>query len=485
MSPPSTAAAAPSRRRIAASSWRLPCLVLLLAITLPAVTTLNLHENPLDDPLGMPAFDLDLFASAVTADQIKSVPKDEILVSPSGISFYCPRPAYDPASPHTPATAATSDPRTQEQVIADAMRLLKPLAKQPCLSIEQGWWRYDYCHERRVSQIHEFGEKVPPAKYVLGQYARGEDKPELHVKAGKRYVSVRYRGGDVCDETGRPRTVEIQYHCSESATTDRLSLVQETALCNYHVTLFSPRLCADPAMAKPKSSLVHTQSCHLVVDNKESIGIWAREPRAYLQHMKLGVLGADAFLPRSVLLPPRGSSLDRAKARVKASAAAAAAGAVDTPPGLTPRKLTGERGEGTKRMGAPATTSADAQESTSPPAAKHKRVVKGGEEQPPALSDMLVEIAESLIRKYKDQSSEPDKRKVPAAVAQGEDEAPQLYIVTEDGVVPLDSWKGDEDREEGAEAAGDGVGVTGKDSEGEDVDGLEPESPLLFGEVPI
>lgn len=70
----------------------------------------------------------------------------------------------------------------------------------------------------------------------------GEDEDELEQK---RYLVQRWEGGTICDMTGKPRVVEVQFHCS-TVGTDHIALLRETALCEYLLVIHTPRLCSEP-----------------------------------------------------------------------------------------------------------------------------------------------------------------------------------------------------------------------------------------------
>lgn len=61
----------------------------------------------------------------------------------------------------------------------------------------------------------------------------------------KRYLVQRWDGGTICDMTGKPRSVEVQYHCSTIAT-DHIALLRETSICEYLVVIHTPSLCSEP-----------------------------------------------------------------------------------------------------------------------------------------------------------------------------------------------------------------------------------------------
>ncbi|MBW0540571.1 hypothetical protein O181_080286 [Austropuccinia psidii MF-1] len=61
----------------------------------------------------------------------------------------------------------------------------------------------------------------------------------------KKYLVQRWEGGTICDMTGKPRAVEVQFHCSTIAT-DHIALLRETSICEYLLVIHTPRLCSEP-----------------------------------------------------------------------------------------------------------------------------------------------------------------------------------------------------------------------------------------------
>ncbi|KNZ46733.1 hypothetical protein VP01_6g10 [Puccinia sorghi] len=61
----------------------------------------------------------------------------------------------------------------------------------------------------------------------------------------KRYLVQRWDGGSICDMTGKPRSVEVQFHCSTLGS-DHIALLRETSICEYLLVIHTPRLCSEP-----------------------------------------------------------------------------------------------------------------------------------------------------------------------------------------------------------------------------------------------
>ena len=81
-----------------------------------------------------------------------------------------------------------------------------------------------------------------------------------------RYLTQRWTNGTMCDMNHQPRTVEVQFHCSNrKPLEDRIVMFKETTICNYVLVIETPRLCADPAFGSEKEEAPLPIQCHSVV----------------------------------------------------------------------------------------------------------------------------------------------------------------------------------------------------------------------------
>ncbi|KAK5657197.1 hypothetical protein OQA88_3255 [Cercophora sp. LCS_1] len=195
-----------------------------------------------------------------------------------------------------------------------------------CLYFMSGWWSYSFCYGKDIVQFHALPNGAnggPPVRdpasheYVLGtvrpKKTKGVQKQtdvaqdaegagadskavappntELQVKGDQRYLVQRMDGGTICDLTGRPRTIEVQYHCSPGASRDRIGWVKEVTTCTYLMVVHTPRLCNDVAFLPPKETRAHPITCRAIVSDDDELDklIWIRTLEA---KEKLGVNSA-------------------------------------------------------------------------------------------------------------------------------------------------------------------------------------------------
>lgn len=185
-----------------------------------------------------------------------------------------------------PSDAASH--RTQEEQVDDdqtparTWSLLQPLSGT-CLYHRQGWFTYSYCHNKDIRQFKELAQpqaRLPAGtyspeedpeweSYTLGRAPRSSEEPgvdltvaernaeatnlELAKNAGSRYLVQRWGDGTICDKTGKPREIEVQFHCS-MVMTDHILFVKETKTCSYVLVIHTPRLCGEPGFRSTRDA---------------------------------------------------------------------------------------------------------------------------------------------------------------------------------------------------------------------------------------
>lgn len=176
---------------------------------------------------------------------------------------------------------------------ARSWSLLQPLSGT-CLYHHQGWFTYSYCHNDEIRQFKEMAPTQPRfagtykpeedpewESYTLGRAPRSPEPGadltvaeqsaqaanlELARSAGSRYLVQKWTDGTICDKTGNPREVEVQFHCSMEMT-DHILFVKETKTCSYVLVLHTPRLCGEPGFKSRRDAAGEAEiRCREVVD---------------------------------------------------------------------------------------------------------------------------------------------------------------------------------------------------------------------------
>jgi protein OS-9 len=166
-----------------------------------------------------------------------------------------------------------------------------------CLYFVSGWWSYSFCYNSEIVQFHQLPPQpgkplIPPVRdpstkqFVLGKakptIQNKEDewgnqidihksaksgeppKTELQVKGDTRYLVQKMEGGTTCDLTGKPRRVEVQFHCNPHVA-DRIHYIKEVTTCSYLMVVYTPRLCNDVAFLPPKENKANPITCRVIV----------------------------------------------------------------------------------------------------------------------------------------------------------------------------------------------------------------------------
>lgn len=219
-----------------------------------------------------------------------------------GEQYLCTIPVVD-----TPARNETSEAEArvaEQKELARATdrgwELLQDLEGN-CLYFISGWWSYSFCYNSEITQFHQLPPQpgkppFPPQpdpttkSFVLGKAKtpaptkedewgnqievhkpRKDGEPpltELQVKGDTRYLVQKMEGGTTCDLTGKPRRVEVQFHCNPQVT-DRIGYIKEVTTCSYLMVVYTPRLCNDVAFMPPKESKANPIICRAIVPEDE------------------------------------------------------------------------------------------------------------------------------------------------------------------------------------------------------------------------
>ncbi|GAV51111.1 hypothetical protein ZYGR_0AD02940 [Zygosaccharomyces rouxii] len=112
-----------------------------------------------------------------------------------------------------------------------------------CIRFMSGFWTYDYCPKIGLSQFHDNPQNT--LSYVLGKLKESNQDREFQLLYNNfdYYISEIVGSGDVCDVTGNPRVVEIQYVCGTAARSATIQWIKEVKTCYYEVQIVVPKLC--------------------------------------------------------------------------------------------------------------------------------------------------------------------------------------------------------------------------------------------------
>ncbi|KAK4124697.1 hypothetical protein N657DRAFT_690178 [Parathielavia appendiculata] len=255
-------------------------------------------------------------------DEDVQISKTYELINSPPFRYLCAVPviAPPPALNRTATELAKAEEaREHSRASAKGWELMSVLDGH-CMYFTSGWWSYSFCYGKNVVQFHAVASTRPgdpptrdqnTQEYILGRVQApkpstghsdhdGQTKSlappnaQLQVKGDQRYLSQRLEGGTICDLTGRPRTIEIQYHCSPGATADRIGWIKEVTTCTYLMVVYTPRLCSDVAFQPPKETRAHPLRCRPVMrpGSEEDQSLWRRHSQ---QHNLLASSSQNPF----------------------------------------------------------------------------------------------------------------------------------------------------------------------------------------------
>lgn len=123
-----------------------------------------------------------------------------------------------------------------------------------CLNGGVGWWKYEVCLGKHVHQYHEDENTKKRTSILLGTWSKNDHLEWLKSHPNKRplsnptertTVTHYFSNGERCDQTGKPRFVEVKLRClriKEKSFAVSLYLM-EPLTCEYILTIESPWLC--------------------------------------------------------------------------------------------------------------------------------------------------------------------------------------------------------------------------------------------------
>lgn len=131
---------------------------------------------------------------------------------------------------------------------------LQSVSHMSCLVWDLGFWRYEYCPNTGMSQFHQIPEKGIVLQYDLGHKLLKTELGTINDTHSFAFASITLGKGTLCDVTGEPRTIEIQFHCKQEVN-DHISKVSEVATCKYLAILYTSKICKVSSKFIPRTVL--------------------------------------------------------------------------------------------------------------------------------------------------------------------------------------------------------------------------------------
>lgn len=144
-----------------------------------------------------------------------------------------------------------------------------------CISYLSGFWNYEFCSDTGLAQFHG-NSKTTSLYYVLGRAKSSAADREFQLLYNDLgyYISEIMGSGDICDVTGRPRVVEVQYICRPGAGPATIQWVREVKTCHYEIQIAVPQLCSLELLSKNgDEDISGSIICSKTLENQKSSGL--------------------------------------------------------------------------------------------------------------------------------------------------------------------------------------------------------------------
>ncbi|XP_020597096.1 protein OS-9 homolog isoform X2 [Phalaenopsis equestris] len=197
-----------------------------------------------------------------------------VMTNKEGQSYICFLPIVEETKPLKP----TAQPNSTNLILETDGRVklktpdeLIEGIKEKCIYRHEGWWSYEFCHQKHVRQLHLEDDK-PVQEFLMGVFDPvatanfNQNQSDATVlkdprskDASQRYHAHVYNNGTLCDLTNQLRETEIRFVCSEPSVV--ISSIKEISTCKYVVTIQCPMLCKHP-MFHQERPIWHTIHCN-------------------------------------------------------------------------------------------------------------------------------------------------------------------------------------------------------------------------------
>ncbi|KAG0447837.1 hypothetical protein HPP92_028147, partial [Vanilla planifolia] len=214
------------------------------------------------------------------------VPENEqesvVMTNKEGETYTCFLPVVEEIKPVKPIAKSNSTSiilETDRRIKLKTPDELIEVIKENCFYRHEGWWSYEFCHEKHVRQLHLEDDKAVQ-EFFMGVFdTKATDelnqnksdaamvKDPRSKDASQRYHSHLYTNGTLCDLTNQPpRETEIRFVCSEPSVV--ISSIKEISTCKYVITVQCPMLCKHP-MFQQERPMWHSIHCNKLPNDAE------------------------------------------------------------------------------------------------------------------------------------------------------------------------------------------------------------------------
>lgn len=205
-----------------------------------------------------------------TIDYVSSCRWDSLLEADNGtvINFGSDTQCLIPDPHKTDDTnTGTENAQDMQALMAETLdlsvQILSSTLDGYCFLYINGFWTYRYCPGNDIIQLHNDTSDPQTLIYTLAKSKPNVEDREFQLLFDDvgYYVSEIVGMGDICDVTGAPRLVEVQYVCADVHGGATILWIRETKTCQYELQIAVPQLCALELLSKneDKKNAIHLE----------------------------------------------------------------------------------------------------------------------------------------------------------------------------------------------------------------------------------
>ncbi|CAJ0936400.1 unnamed protein product, partial [Mesorhabditis belari] len=194
------------------------------------------------------------------------------ITSKSGQRFACSLP--EKPAPKAPISYDSLNPRYVAEIVSAAFYV------KGCLEKGTGWWSYEFCRGKQITQFHSTPQKPGYVEYSLGIATGTFRMPEFTHSTQDQllYMEEEYSMGTLCDVVGKmvPRKTIVRYQCDQSLSTSEAYIysIREVASCDYLIIVRVGSLCRLPQFVPHVDSQEPLDiKCHPFVNKEKAYSI--------------------------------------------------------------------------------------------------------------------------------------------------------------------------------------------------------------------
>ncbi|CAA7407522.1 unnamed protein product [Spirodela intermedia] len=194
---------------------------------------------------------LDIFILGMHNSAAGSGQESIVMSKKDGQQYLC----YLPLIEEIKSPVVGSDKRTKLKKPDEYMEVLK----DRCFYKHEGWWIYEFCHEKSIRQFHTNHDKI------IQEFSLGVFDPEATDAFNQNFSGIIASVKDPRYKDGSQRFV-----CGEHGVV--VTSIKEVATCKYEVTVQCPLICRHPMFHLERPAL-HAIHCNEIPQDKKEVDV--------------------------------------------------------------------------------------------------------------------------------------------------------------------------------------------------------------------